>query len=59
MAIGDGREEAYVTGDAYFAPPGPTPVLFAGTKVVEFSPTSELQQTMAVVEKNMTAAAQA
>ncbi len=57
--FGDGREETYVTGDAYFAPPGHTPVLFAGTKVVEFSPTSELQQTMAVVEKNMTAAAQA
>jgi hypothetical protein len=28
-------------------------VLYAGTEVVEFSPTAELQQTLAVVEKNM------
>jgi hypothetical protein len=27
--------------------------LHAATEVVEFSPTSELQQTMAVIEKNM------
>ena len=56
--FGDGHEETYETGDAYFAPPGHTPVLFAGTRVVEFSPTEELQQTVEVVEKNMTAAAQ-
>jgi hypothetical protein len=31
-------------------------VLFAGTEVVEFSPTAELQETLAVVEKNMEAA---
>jgi hypothetical protein len=28
-------------------------VLYAGTEVVEFSPTAELQETLAVVEKNM------
>ena len=55
----DGREETYETGDAYYAPPGHTPVLFAGTRVVEFSPTTELQRTIEVVEKNMAAAAQA
>ena len=27
--------------------------LYAGSEVVEFSPTTELQQTMEVVEKNM------
>ena len=54
--FGDGREETYQTGDAYFAPSGHTPVLFAGTKVVEFSPTEDLQRTMEVVTSNMAAA---
>ena len=47
------REETYEAGDAYFAPPGHTPMLFAGTEVVEFSPTDELAQTMEVVMRNM------
>ena len=50
------REETYETGDAYLAPPGHTPVLFAGTEIVEFSPTKELQRTIEVVTKNMEAA---
>src|SRR3990170_1352966 len=49
-------EETHETGDAYYAPPGHTPVLFAGTEVVEFSPTDELQRTIEVVTKNMEAA---
>ena len=49
--------ETYETGDAYYAPPGHTPVLYAGTEIVEFSPTKELEQTMDVVTKNMEAAA--
>jgi hypothetical protein len=49
--------ETYETGDAYYAPPGHTPVLYAGTEIVEFSPTKELQQTMDVVTKNMEGAA--
>ena len=40
-------------GDAYYVGPGHTPVLYAGTEVVEFSPTEELDQTMKVVTKNM------
>ena len=47
------REETYEAGDAYFAPPGHTPILYAGGEVVEFSPTEELGQTMEVVSKNM------
>ncbi len=47
------RDETYETGDAYYAPPGHTPVLFAGSEVVEFSPTDELQRTIEVVERNM------
>ena len=46
----------FETGDAYYVPPGHTPVLYAGTEVVEFSPTEQLQQTLAVVTKNMEAA---
>jgi quercetin dioxygenase-like cupin family protein len=47
------REETYEAGDAYHAPPGHTPVLYAGTEVVEFSPTEPLNQTIAVVVKNL------
>jgi hypothetical protein len=52
-AVGD---ETFETGDAYYVGPGHTPVLYAGTEVVEFSPTAELQQTLEVVAKNMEAA---
>lgn len=52
----DGREEVYEAGDAYYAPPGHLPYLYAGSEVVEFSPSAELQETMAVVERNMAAA---
>jgi hypothetical protein len=50
-------EETFETGDAYYAPPGHTPVLYAGTEVVEFSPTAALARTMEVVTKNMEALA--
>lgn len=40
-------------GEAYYVPPGHLPYLYAGTEVVEFSPTKELQDTLAVIEKNM------
>lgn len=46
-------DETFETGDAYYVAPGHTPVLYAGTEVIEFSPTIEFQQTLAVVEKNM------
>jgi hypothetical protein len=46
-------DETLETGDAYYVSPGHTPILSAGTEVVEFSPTKELQDTLAVVEKNM------
>jgi hypothetical protein len=50
------RQEIYTAGDAYYAPPGHTPVVFADSEVVEFSPTEALQRTMSVVEANMQAA---
>jgi hypothetical protein len=43
----------FEAGDAYRVGPGHTPVLYAGTEVVEFSPTEELAKTMEVVTKNM------
>ena len=49
-------EETFEAGGAYYVGPGHTPVIYAGTDVVEFSPTKELQQTIEVVMKNMQAA---
>ena len=47
------RDEVYEAGDAYYAPPGHIPVVDAGTEVVEFSPSGEYEQTMAVVARNL------
>jgi hypothetical protein len=49
-------EEVFETGDAYYVAPGHSPILYAGTEVVEFSPTGELGRTLEVVTKNMEAA---
>ena len=49
-------EETIEAGEAYFAPPGHTPMLHAGTKVVEFSPSAELERTIEVVMRNAEAA---
>jgi hypothetical protein len=51
------REETYEAGDAYYAPPGHTPVLHDGCELVEFSPTAELNQTLAQVARNLEAPA--
>ena len=50
-------EEVIEAGEAYYVPAGHTPKLFAGTEVIEFSPTEQLQQTLEVVEKNMESSA--
>jgi hypothetical protein len=50
------RDETYEAGDAYFAPPGHTPVFFAGTEIVEFSPSDGLEETVGVVLGNLRAA---
>ena len=49
------REETYTAGDLYYVPPGHLPLPSAGTEVVEFSPTEQLQDTMAVLGANMAA----
>ena len=51
------EEEVFEAGDAYFVGPGHTPTLYAGTEVIEFSPTEKLERTMEVVTKNMEQAA--
>jgi hypothetical protein len=50
------REETYKAGDAYYVPPGHTPVHYAGAEIVEFSPTEILAGTIPVVMKNLQAA---
>jgi glyoxylate utilization-related uncharacterized protein len=49
------REETYEAGDAYYVPPGHTPVVFNGSEVVSFSPASELAVTMDVFRGNIAA----
>jgi len=51
------REETYGEGDAYYAPPGHLPLIAAGTSVVEFSPTGDLETVQAVIGANMATAA--
>lgn len=50
------RDEVFEAGDAYFGAPGHLPLVFAGTELIEFSPTDMLNETMAVVTRNMQAA---
>jgi hypothetical protein len=49
------REETYAAGDAYYVPPGHTPVHYAGTEIVEFTPTEVLAETIPVVMRNLQA----
>ena len=51
--------ETYVAGEAYYAPPGHLPLITGGSSVVEFSPTDQLNATMAVLGQNMAAASPA
>ena len=52
----DGGETIVEAGEAYYVPAGHLPYLYAGTEVIEFSPTEQLQQTLDLVTKNMEAA---
>ncbi|WP_328999570.1 cupin domain-containing protein [Kribbella sp. NBC_00709] len=47
------HSETFRAGDAYYAGPGHLPMLIAGTSIVEFSPTAELDKTMAVISANL------
>jgi hypothetical protein len=51
----DGKE-VFEAGDAFYTPPGHTPVLHAaGTEIVMFSPAEELKKTEEVMQRNMQA----
>ena len=50
------HDEVYQAGDAYYGAPGHVPLIFAGTELIEFSPTEALNSTMAVVGRNLEAA---
>ena len=47
------HEETYEAGDAFYAPPGHTPMTYEGAEVLMFQPTDELAKTMEVMMKNM------
>jgi hypothetical protein len=50
------RDEIYEAGDAWYATPGHVPVQHEpGTEIVQFSPTEALQETEAVMARNMQA----
>jgi len=49
------REETFEAGDAFYTPPGHTPVVFKGTEVVQFTPTDEADRTRQIVRKNLDA----
>lgn len=47
------HKETFEAGDAYYVPPGHIPVHYAGTEIVEFSPTDVLEKTIKVVMSNL------
>jgi hypothetical protein len=47
------HQETFVEGDAYYAAPGHLPLVAAGTSLIEFTRTADLDRTMAVIEANM------
>ena len=47
------RDEVFTAGQAYYGAPGHLPLMFAGTELIEFSPTDKLNETMAVVARNL------
>lgn len=54
----DSGEETFEAGDAYYMPAGHTPVFYAGAKIVEFSPTADLDRVVEVVTRNIAAASE-
>jgi hypothetical protein len=47
------HEEVFVAGDAFYLPPGHVPLAEAGSELVQFSPSEELQTVEAAMMKNM------
>jgi hypothetical protein len=51
----DGTEDVIGAGEAYVTEPGHRPRMADGTRLIEFSKTAELAETMEVVVKNLAA----
>ncbi len=49
------REETVTAGQAYYMAPGHLPRFDEDCETVEFSPTTKLQQTLAVIQRNVRA----
>jgi hypothetical protein len=49
------RDEVIEAGDAFYMPPGHSPAAEAGTELIQFSPTRELQETEAAIMANVQA----
>ncbi len=49
----DGVEEIFEAGDAFILEPGHTPIMFAGSELVAFTPTEEARQQAAVMMPNV------
>jgi hypothetical protein len=47
------HEEVFEAGDAFYLPPGHIPLADAGSEIVQFSPSEELQSVEAAMTKNM------
>jgi hypothetical protein len=47
------HEEVYEAGDAFYMPPGHTPAGVAGTEIIQFSPSDQLQQVDAAIARQM------
>jgi Predicted mannose-6-phosphate isomerase len=47
------RVETYAAGDAYYVPPGHTPIHYASAEIVEFSPTDQLGEAIGVAMANL------
>lgn len=50
---GDGVEEIFEAGDAFVIEPGHTPIVFAGSEYVAFTPTDEAKAQNAVIMPNI------
>jgi hypothetical protein len=47
------REEAYEAGDAFYMPPGHTPAAEAGSEIIQFSPSDQLQEVEAAIMRHI------
>jgi hypothetical protein len=46
------HDEVFQAGDSYYGAPGHVPLMFAGTELIEFSPTEPLRATLEVAMAN-------